>query len=259
MLNCEIGILAKIKQNDVLLRLGDVMNTKIKNQRELYDIHSHLYFLHISHVTLKNGECVKMSHKNELSEIREKFGLSNIFFPHKINITPDGIYEIEWIRLYDITCMQPVFVEEISQLTPFTISKGNNEKCVIILPPYNSAIKRGTLVESCISMCIKYNATFLCIDDENNLAQLYRNYLITRGIRDEDIDIIPPGETVFENIIGTISTINCLFPIDCVIYIAIDSENVCGLTLFLRKFREKKKTRKLFYICNSSWNGFLSQ
>jgi hypothetical protein len=258
ILNCEISILAKIKQNDVLLRLGDVIDAKTKNQKKLYDIHSHLYFLHVSHITLKNDESIEMTYENELSEIREKFGLSNNIHFHEGNTISNGTHEIEWIKLYDITCMQPVFTEEVSQLVPFTSNKSNNEKCVIILPPYNSAIKRGTLVESCISMCIKYNTTFLCINDENNLGNLYKKYLITRGICDQDIDVIPHVESVFENIMETISTINCLFSIDHIIYIAIDSENVCGLTMFLRKFREKKKTRKLFYICNSSWNGFLS-
>jgi len=255
MLNCEIGIMAKMKQNGAFLRLGDVTDAKMKTDKILYNIHSHLYFLHISNVTMKNGECVSMTNEDNLSEIRKKFSLSvSISFNDKGTIF-DGTFDIEWVKLYDITCMQPVFDEEISNLKTLDRCKSVDEKCVIILLPYDSAIKRGTLVESCAQICEKYKPLFLCIDDDN-IGSLYKNYLIARGFEDKHVDIIPHSESVLDDILSTLSTVDCLFSEYSAIYMAIDCEYICGLTIFLRKFRERNRTRKLRYVCNSSWMGF---
>lgn len=256
MINCEISIITKIKENGAILRLAEINNANYKNQKCLYEIQSHMYFLEISSVTLCKGNYVTLSNTQELSELKLKFNLNDSIYLHEKNETLNGVYDIDKIQLYDITCMQPIFDKEI---VPFSLPKQNSHltsKCMVLLLPYDSILKRGTLIESCFYLYEKYDVSFVCINDANDIADVNKKYLLFRGVQEEDIDVIPYNESVLDDIIETILSVDCLFPKNYPIYIAIDFENICGLSAFLRKFRERNKTRKLRYITNSAWAGF---
>ena len=257
MLECEVGVIAKLKQNESFLHMGNILDLKRKNQNELYEIHTHLYFLHSINITVKNEKYGEMTNECDITEIRTKFNLSGAIFLQNAKNVLDGVYETKSIELYDITCMQPVFDEKIFYLKKLHSEKKFEKKCVVVLFPYESSIKRGTLVESCDFLCENYDVSFVCIDnDKNKSGLLYKNYLVARGVREENIDIVSEGESILDDIISTLTMLDCFFPISSYIYVAIDYNDICKMSSFFRNFREKNKMRKLRYISNSSWKNF---
>lgn len=251
MFKCKIGVIAKIREKDVLLRLGDIIVPDEKNQINLYKLQSYTYFLDIKHVVIKDNT-VSIYPEIELNEIRQKFNLTTSIFIHDEGKIDDGRYEILWTKLYDISCMQQVFDEDKSSIKPF-LQKNISEKCTVILLPYNSSIKRGTLLESSRNVYETHDTTFICINDDEQTAESYKKYLMERGIVENNIDIVPSGETVMDDIMSTISVLLTL--VDGLIYVAIDSDYICNMAMFIRKTIGEKK--RLRYITNSSWKGFL--
>jgi len=192
MIKCKIGLISlPLDGNmDFCVHLGEVFDKVIKNdKRALYELHSNLRFLYPLKLEI-NDTSIVPDNLEDIRYFQIKYKMTRKVYID--NPRKNNTYKYRKPQLYDITCMTPLFTDEIPRsVCPVTT---HNKTRVFVLLPYLSPVVRGELVDRCLTMISNETTGVFFTMGKNkgsnvkSTCDLYRRYLLTCGVEDSNIN-----------------------------------------------------------------------
>jgi hypothetical protein len=204
---CRIGLISwpvHIKNppntKDMYLILGEIYDKDIRDNLELLrDFNQNLEYLYPFKVK-KNGDVVKIYNNDDINHLRKKYKLTSTvslrnYQEGEAESEDDSDDESEKIvfrtpRLYDISCMEPLFPMEC-----FTLKcVDNSTHCrVFIVLPYSDPVLRGQILKQCIFYTKDHHSLFLLIggkhgQNKETTSTLMKRYLLSSGVSSQNIN-----------------------------------------------------------------------
>lgn len=223
MISCRIGLLAKCKDHEFSIVLGELFDKTIKNSNDiLYDLHKQLVYLCNFYGKI-SGKKIVPDNREDLSIYQKRYKITNSY---KI-IGPSVNGEWRFIRpeLYDLDCMVTLFPDIISKsiYTPTSI-----DSTYVILLADKDPLVRGSMIDRCLDISNGKYMKFHIFDMDplKTTCILTKRYLLAKGIKDVNITI---SENVLESILSVLLSSN--YPR---VIISVNSSKIQNLARYIR-------------------------
>lgn len=254
MNNCKVALISfSTNDNSFYINLGEVYDKNIRQSIDkLNEININTQYLCNFTATIK-GSNVTLDNIEEIKEFQTTFKLTPIICSSKY-INEETNIEFLAPKLYDISCMVPLFSEPITRVI-YKQNDSKNYKYFIILS-YTEPVIRGSIIENCLKSTFENeNALFLTIgnykgENKETTCNLNKRYLISVGVPEENIIINEGYDSIIDDVIESLYILNMIYIIDTV-YIGV-SRNDIGFLLKLIRFARAKNLiyNKIYFITN---------
>ena len=253
MINCKVGLIAKPRDSreDCFLNLGEIFDKTIrKNVVTLYKLHENLKYMCPFKATITDTE-VDLDNIEELSCVQQRYKLTRKIVK---NGTASGNIKFLAPRLFDVSCMTPLFPDQICP--PYFRQSTEPPIRMFILFPYDDPIIRGEIIDNCMDTAVNKKTCFYVLGNisgknKRPTCDLSRRYLLGCGIPDYDIyrntyDEFP------DCIMETLSIIKSIMPnTEMSIYLAVAREDMNQVLGHIRLSNQLGMLdQKIRFICN---------
>lgn len=230
MIKCRVGLIAQPLNNPSLgyINLGEVfMNKNVEN---LYSIHVNTQYL-TRFLALVKDNNITIDNIEEIYKVQEHHKLTRKIYPVG-NLS--GKLTFSRPKLYDISCMVPLFIDEIIH-RKLPLSNAFIYRVFIVIPIYDPII-RGKAITNCINMNQDRKSLFYVLGEKfgsNKKAtcMLTKRYLVENcGVEAGDVSC-----EMCHNIEEAVQNV-CLqmFGEDIEIFIVTGSKNVGNIMNIIR-------------------------
>lgn len=254
MNNCKVALISfSIYDNSFYINLGEVYDKNIReNIDKLNEININTQYLSNFTVNIK-GLNVTLDNIEEIKAFQSRFKLTPIISSSKY-IKEETNIEFLAPKLYDMSCMVPLFLEPITR----TIYKKNDSKnCkIFIILSYTDPIIRGSIIENCLKNTFENeSAFFLTIgnykgENKDSTCNLNRRYLIDIGVPDENIIVNEGDDSILDDVIESLYILNMVYDTD-IVYIGVTRNDIGILLKLIRIARHKNLiSNKIRFITN---------
>lgn len=251
-MECKIGLIAKPlnRKQNCFLNIGEIFDKNIRNNiNVLYELHTIMKYMYPFKIKIENKDIIP-DNLTEIAIIQEKYKLTR-----KISLYgKDKDTKFRTPELYDISCMVPLFPNQIPRLR-FTESK-NNPIRMIVLFPYENPILRGEILNSCFNLTTKCKTYFYTLGyirgkNTSSTCELSKRYLLTCGIKKENI-YTENYDTFPDCIMEILNMIKFIFPYTVVkIMFAIARYDMQKFMDYIRLNNAQRLSKqKIQLICN---------
>jgi len=275
-ISCSIGLISwpihtkNLPSNkDMYLILGEIYDKDIQNNLEiLQDFNKNLQYLYPFKVK-RNGDTLKV-YNDDIIHFRKKYKLTSTLSLHNYakheeeneededdedDESDDDSEKIVFRtpRLYDISCMEPLF--PIECFLPKQVESSTHCRVFIVLP-YLDPVLRGRILKQCIYTTKEHHPLFLLIGDQHGrnketTSTLMKRYLLSSGVSSDNIsksvyDKFPASILESLEILPFLLDINHHVTHD--LFIACASYDMCKVMSFSRDSKIGKDI-KVQFIC----------
>lgn len=263
MINCKIGLISKPFNNseDCFLNLGEIFDKGIRNNISiLYELHKCLPYICSFNIKVKN-DIIILDNMEDIISLQDKYKLTRKIWLYGYNNMRTNTKKIKFLtpELYDISCMVPLFSDKIKRtLCPIVGIK--NPLRIFILFPYKDPTVRGKIIDNCFNIADNHKLYFYTMggvygSNTNSISKLNRRYLLSRGVKDEDIYMneYDNNEDFDECIIEALNMIDFIISNKEIflLYIGVESKDMSTTMNHIRKAKKSNKiNRNIYLVCN---------
>ena len=254
-MNCKIGIVSfpVTSQKQYFLNLGEIYDKNVRQDvNVLYEFHINLQYCCDFTATIEASN-VLPDNIEEIKVIQRKYKLTPKIFLSRFEKEFSGVAEFSAPRLYDLSCMVPLFSDKISKSV--YVSDNTKQNSLFIILPYVDPILRGNIIKNCFDIARNAKGYFLTLGDKKginkkNTCELNMRYLLSCGVPDEciemsDCDVLPDS-----NILEALSIANMIFEPDKV-FIGVSKQDVASILNCVRILRKNGQIQqKIYFVCD---------
>lgn len=253
-MNCKIGLVSfpVTSQKQYFLNLGEIYDKNVRQDVNLlYEFHSNLGYFCDFTATIEPSKVVP-DNIEEIKVIQRKYKLTLKIFLSAIESEFSDVVEFSSPQLYDISCMVPLFSDNIPK--SIYVSNDTKQRALFIILPYVDPILRGNIVKNCLDSATDSNAFFLTLGDKKgmnskNSCELNMRYLLSCGVPKDNIEMIECDvfpDFIFESLIVA----NMIFEPNK-LFIGVSKEDIAVVLGYIRFLRKEGEIQEKFYfICD---------
>jgi hypothetical protein len=238
-------------QTDTYIILGEIYDKDIVNNLDiLTEFNDDLQFLY-PFKAKKEGDRIKIYNEEDFVFFRKKYKLTCNVILHNYNESEKTRLVFRTPCLFDITCLERLFKNEIRLYKQPEISLIH--KKVFIVIPNDNPVTRGKQLNECISSSNGHNSLFILVGDKYGLnrdttSTLMKRYLLSFGVYSNNINK-SIKEKFPESILESLELIKFISnDIKHDIFISCQSSNICKIMSFIRDSKIPKDI-KIQFIC----------
>lgn len=249
LITCRIGLISwpvyikNLPTNTcIYLIIGEIYDKDILNNLQtLEDFNKNLQYMYPFKLK-RNGDVVKIYNNDDIVHLRRKYKLTSTIFLHnykKHNEDREEKIVFRTPRLYDISCMEPLFPVEC--FLPKQIDTSTHCRIFIVLP-YPDPVLRGKILKQCIYTTKDHHPLFILTGDQHGrnketTSTLMKRYLLSSGVSPDNIsksicDTFPNSIIESLNILPFLLDINLFITHD--LFIACSSYDIYKVMSFFR-------------------------
>lgn len=262
MINCKIGLISKPVTNseEYFLNLGEIFDKGIRNNISiLYELHKCLPYICSFNIKVKNDNII-LDNMEDIISLQDRYRLTRKIWLYGYNMRRNT-KKIKFLtpELYDISCMVPLFSDKIKH-TLCPLGGIKDPLRIFILFPYKDPTVRGKIIDNCFNVAHNHKLYFYTMggvygSNKNSISKLNKRYLLSRGVKDEDIYVNEydnDNENFDEYIIEALNMIDFIISNkEIFLYIGVETKDMSTVMNHIRKAKKSNKiNRNIYLVCD---------